>query len=195
VQTNDPRVLKKLARAVRTADRLSALVELLLDVGRIASGKLTLKPERFDLAQAVTQVVDTLRATAAMAGCDLKLRAPAPIDGTWDRLRVEQVVMNVLANAFKYGAGTPVEVSVSRDGDSAVIEIADRGPGIAQKDLPRIFERFERASPKRHYGGLGLGLYVSREIVGAQRGMISARNLDGGGAVFTIRLPIDGGSG
>jgi signal transduction histidine kinase len=106
---------------------------------------------------------------------------------------VEQVVMNVLANAFKYGAGTPVDVTVARDGDSALIEIVDHGPGIADKDLARIFERFERAAPKRHFGGLGLGLYVSREIVGAQKGMINARNIEGGGAAFTIRLPIEPG--
>jgi signal transduction histidine kinase len=99
--------------------------------------------------------------------------------------------MNVLANAFKYGAGAPVDVSLSRDGDEAVIEIADHGPGIGEEDLERIFGRFERAAPRRHYGGLGLGLYVSREIVGALNGMISARNLAGGGAAFMIRLPIE----
>ncbi|HET6147531.1 MAG TPA: PAS domain-containing sensor histidine kinase [Polyangia bacterium] len=191
VKTEDPRILKKLARARHTGNRLAALVESLLDVGRIATGRLTLSLERFDLAQAVVEVVDSLRESAARAGSDLKLGPLPVIEGRWDRLRVEQVVMNVLANAFKYGAGAPVDVSLSRDGDEAVIEIADHGPGIGEQDLERIFGRFERAAPRRHYGGLGLGLYVSREIVGALNGMISARNLAGGGAAFMIRLPIE----
>jgi PAS domain S-box-containing protein len=194
VKTDDPKILKKLERAGRTGDRLAALVESLLDVGRIATGKLTINPERFDLAQALTQVVDSFSATAARAGCDLTLRPPPSpsqsFEGWWDRLRVEQVMTNVLANAFKYGAGEPVVVSLTREGDEAVIEIADHGPGIPEDDLERIFGRFERAAPKRHYGGLGLGLYVSREIVRALKGMITAQNLAGGGAAFRIRLPI-----
>jgi signal transduction histidine kinase len=190
--TAEPRLQKKLARAMRTAGRMAALVESLMEVGRIVAGKLTLKMERFELVQAIAQVVDTMRSTATNAGCELSLRTTAlAIPGVWDRLRVEQVVMNILANAFKYAAGTPVSVSLGQEGDEAVIEIVDHGPGIAEKDLERIFGRFERAAPKRHYGGLGLGLYVSHEIVAAQKGMISARNIEGGGAAFTIRLPID----
>jgi PAS domain S-box-containing protein len=191
LHTDDPKIQKKLARARRTADRLATLVESLLDVGRIATGKLTLRLERFDLVQAVARVIDTLGATAAQAGCDLTCEPAPSIEGCWDRLRVEQVVMNVVANALKYGAGAPVGVALRREGGEAIIEIADRGAGIAEEDLERIFGRFERAAPKRHYGGLGLGLYLSREIVSAHNGMIHAANRPGGGAVFTIRLPLD----
>jgi signal transduction histidine kinase len=115
-----------------------------------------------------------------------------PVMGTWDRPRLQQVLMNLLANAMKYGAGGPVTVTVSTDAGEAVIEVADKGPGIREEDLARIFRRFERAVSVRHYGGLGLGLYVSREIVRAQGGTISARNLASGGACFTVRLPMDG---
>jgi PAS domain S-box-containing protein len=196
----DQRLSRKLDRASRNADRLSGLIDTLLDVSRIATGRLTLKPERFDLAESVHSVVEGMRGTAARAGCELRLEG-APVDdagagriwGSWDRLRIEQVVMNLLSNAFKYGAGQPVTVSVFRDGRDAVVKVSDKGPGVADKDVHRIFDRFERAAPMRHYGGLGLGLYVSREIVRAEHGSIAVHNLPEGGACFEVRLPSEPG--
>ncbi len=188
----DERFTRKLGRASRNADRLARLIEMLLDVSRIASGRLTIKRESFDLAAALTEVVETMRGSAASAGCALTAQIAGPIVGTWDRLRIEQVVMNVLSNAFKYGAGLPVAISVSAQGDQATIEIRDRGPGVPEQDLERIFERFERSSSTRNHGGLGLGLYISREITRAHGGSIAARNLPGGGASFTIHLPLAG---
>jgi signal transduction histidine kinase len=190
----DQRLSRKLDRASRNADRLSGLIDTLLDVSRIATGRLTLKPEHFDLVECVGLVIDGMRSTATRAGCDLRLECPADgvaIRGTWDRLRLEQVVMNLLSNAFKYGAGQPVTVSVSAQGREVVLKVCDKGPGVADKDVHRIFDRFERASPMRHYGGLGLGLYVSREIVRAEHGSIGVRNLPEGGACFEVHLPID----
>ena len=112
--------------------------------------------------------------------------------GDWDRLRVEQVLTNLMSNALKYAAGKPIAVSAARTNDVAVIEVRDRGPGIAEEDVPRIFERFERAVSSRHHGGLGLGLYVARQIAEAHGGAIAARNVAGGGACFTVRLPLGG---
>ncbi len=192
----DERLARKLDRASRNADRLAGLVDTLLDVSRIATGRLTLKPERFDLVEATHQVIDSMQGAAARAGCTMVFEGPspagAPIMGFWDRLRFEQVVMNLLSNAFKYGAGQPITLAVSAREGEAVLEVRDRGPGVAEQDLARIFERFERASPMRHYGGLGLGLYVSREIVRAEHGTIGVRNLPEGGACFEVRLPVDG---
>ncbi len=190
----DQRLSRKLDRASRNADRLSGLIDTLLDVSRIATGRLTLKPERFDLVDSLRLVIDGMRSTATRAGCELRLECPAggeAICGTWDRLRLEQVVMNLLSNAFKYGAGQPVTVSVSALGREAVLKVSDKGPGVAEKDVHRIFDRFERASPMRHYGGLGLGLYVSREIVRAEHGSIAVHNLAEGGACFEVHLPVD----
>jgi signal transduction histidine kinase len=113
-----------------------------------------------------------------------------PTMGDWDRLRIEQVVMNLLSNAFKYGAGQPVALSLAREGAWAIIEVRDHGPGVPVGDLERIFERFERAAALGNEGGLGLGLYVSREIVHAHGGSIAGRTLPEGGACFTIRLPL-----
>lgn len=165
-----------------------------MDVSRIASGRLTLKRGPFDPRQALEQLVDTMRGTADQAGCALSFH-PSPdagsIVGNWDRLRVEQVVMNLLSNAFKYGAGRPVALCLSRDGDRAIIEVRDHGPGVQMGDLERIFERFERATALRNLDGLGLGLYVSREIVNAHGGSIAGCTLRSGGACFTVRLPLD----
>jgi PAS domain S-box-containing protein len=187
----DARVVKKLDRAARNANRLAALIESLLDVSRLASGRLTLRPERVDLAEVTALLLDSMKGSATSARCELELRAPDPVWGTWDRLRLEQIVMNLVSNALKYGAGNTVTVAVSSDDGDAILEVADRGPGIADVDVARIFERFERAASMRHYGGLGLGLYVSREIVRAHGGSIAVRNRAEGGACFTVRLPLE----
>jgi hypothetical protein len=188
----DEKAVKRVARAIRSAGRLSALVDALLDVSRITTGQLALQRERLDLAEVLAVLIDQLQGLSARAGCTLVLETAGPVHGTWDRLRLEQVVTNLVSNAFKYGAEGRVTVSLSVDGGDAVIEVSDEGPGVPQDALERIFVRFERASPRTHYGGLGLGLYVSREIVEAEGGTIAARNLEGRGARFTVRLPLNG---
>jgi PAS domain S-box-containing protein len=182
----------KIERAKRIGHRLANLIEALLDVSRIATGNLRLNLERFDLVEVVRETVERLRDQAATAGCVLQVDAPGSIEGDLDRLRVEQVLTNLISNAIKYAAGKPIEVSATRTNDVAVIEVRDRGPGIAAKDMPRIFERFERAVSSHHHGGLGLGLYVARQIAEAHGGAIAARNAAGGGACFTVRLPLGG---
>ena len=192
-KTGDERLRRKLARAARSGDRLSRLIEMLLDVSRIATGRLTLKLEPFGLQEAMQQVAETMQGTAAQASCDFAFHSSpdgGPLVGSWDRLRIEQVVMNLLSNAFKYGAGRPVTLSVTRDGERATVEVRDHGPGIPPGDLDRIFERFERATAFQSHGGLGLGLYVSREIVQAHGGSIAGRTHPDGGACFTVRLPL-----
>ena len=182
----------KIDRAKRIGDRLARLIEALLDVSRIATGSLRLNVERFDLVEVVRETVERLRDQATTAGCALTVDAPRSIEGDWDRLRIEQALTNLITNALKYAAGKPIAVSAARTNDVAVIEVRDRGPGIAEEDVPRIFERFERAVSSRHHGGLGLGLYVARQIAEAHGGAIAARNVAGGGACFTVRLPLGG---
>jgi len=186
----DEGVVQKIDRATRVGDRLAQLIEALLDVSRIATGRLTLNVESCDLAEPVREVVERLGETASHAGCELSLTVPAAIPGQWDRLRIEQIAMNLISNAIKYAAGQPIDVSASREGAMAVLEVRDKGPGIPEDQLPRIFERFERASSTRHYGGMGLGLYVARQIAQAHGGTIVGANLPEGGARFTVRLPL-----
>jgi PAS domain S-box-containing protein len=186
----DETLVRKLDRALRVSDRLGTLIEDLLDVSRIATGRLKLQHESFDLEDAVREVAERLHEAAARARCEIVLDVSGPIAGRWDRVRIEQVLSNLLSNSFKYAAGRPVTVTARREGDSAVLEVRDSGPGIPENELPRIFERFERAAPTSHYGGLGLGLYVAREIVRTHAGTISAANADDGGARLTVRLPL-----
>jgi signal transduction histidine kinase len=118
------------------------------------------------------------------------VRADAPVLGRFDRARIEQALTNLLANAIKYAPGTRVEVAVAQRGHWAELTVADEGIGIAGEELPRIFDRFARAVPAEHYGGLGLGLFISRQIVDAHGGTIAAESAPGRGATFTVRLPL-----
>ena len=97
--------------------------------------------------------------------------------------------MNLISNSIRYAAKTPIRVSARRENDVAILRVEDEGPGIPEGDLSRIFQRFERASSTRHYGGMGLGLYVAQQIAEAHGGAIDASNVSGGGACVTVRLP------
>ena len=186
----DDKVASRIDRAERSSERLATLVDALLDVSRIATGRFSLTPARMDLGDLVHDVVDTFREQSAGANCTVSVEVKGPAVGNWDRMRIEQVVTNLLTNALKYAAGKPVRFTVGTEAGEAVLSIEDHGPGIPSGDLERIFGRFERAASFRHYGGLGLGLYVAREIVEAHGGSVSAENRPGGGARFVVRLPL-----
>jgi len=191
VESMDDKLAKRMDRATRSTERLSELVETLLDVARISTGRFSLKMQRFDLSLALPEMLERLAPAAAKAGCELSREISGPLMGTWDALRVEQILTNIVSNAIKYAAGTPIKVTLFREGDQAVLQVRDRGPGVPEQDLQRIFGRFERAASMRHYGGLGLGLYVSNQIVQAHGGSLDARNVPDGGVCFTVRLPLE----
>jgi signal transduction histidine kinase len=171
------------------AQRLERLVGELLDVGRISAGRLTLELEDVDLGALVGEVAERFADQLARSGCTLTVTAPERVVGRWDRLRLDQVITNLLANAIKYGARQPIDLRVERLAEGARLTVIDRGIGIAPADQGRIFERFERAVSDRHYGGLGLGLWISREIVEALRGSISVESAVGAGSTFVVTLP------
>jgi PAS domain S-box-containing protein len=180
---------QRLEAAVRQAERLARLIDRLLDVSRISQGKLEMSLEPFDLVDLLRQVMDDFREPAAQAQTPLELEAPSSLQGCWDRLRLEQVLVNVLSNAVKYGAGKPIRIRLAGDERRVRLEVSDAGIGIPAADLDRIFGRFERASSIRHYGGLGLGLYITRHIVEGHGGTISAASTPGQGSTFTVDLP------
>jgi signal transduction histidine kinase len=169
--------------------RLASLIDELLDVSRISEGRLSLQPERLDLAELAREIAARF-AEEKRAAPPIAVRAEGPVVGQWDRRRLEQVVENLVSNAVKYGAGSPVEVEVALDG-SARLTVADGGAGIAARDQARIFERFERAVPSRTVAGLGLGLWIVREIVTASGGTVSVESELNRGSKFTVRLPLD----
>jgi PAS domain S-box-containing protein len=190
-RTLDAKVTGKLQRIERTGHRLKSLVALMLDASRIATGRFNLNPVRADLVATTREVIDRFAEHAADAGCTVTLDTRVEsIAGAWDVVRLEQALTNVLENAFKYAPGTPVHVNIEATDRFATVTVDDEGPGIPAAALGRIFERFERAAPKLNYGGLGLGLYVAREILAAHGGAISAENRPSHGARFTLRLPI-----
>lgn len=184
-----PNVQRRLDRASRQTKRLARLTERLLDVSRLAHGHLTLDPTDFDFSEMVGEVVEEYRAEATRAGSELSLAAPTALVGRWDRVRTAQAVANLLSNAVKYGGGQPIALEVRGTPGDVVLTVTDRGNGIDPAELPRIFDRFERASPERRRGGLGLGLYVAREIVQAHGGKIHCESQPGKGSTFTVSLP------
>ena len=187
--TLDPKVASKLERASRNAQRLSDLTDALLDVGRISVGKMSIALVATDLGDLVRDVIDRLADTAAAAKCNVTARIAPGIVGAWDAMRIQQVVTNLLANAYKYAAKSDVDVDVHATDGVARVCVRDRGPGIPVEERERIFARFERAAP-RNLGGLGLGLYVAQQIVLAHGGTIRIDDAEGGGVAFEVSLPI-----
>ena len=169
--------------------RMTELVTVLLDVSRVASGQLQLERTELDVAAVVRQTVKRWQPAAAQSGCQLAARATGPALSLGDPLRLEQVLNNLLSNAIKYGRGKPIEVELGGTEATISIEVRDHGIGISPADQARIFERFERAVPVENYGGLGLGLWISREIVAAMGGTIRLETALGQGACFRVELP------
>jgi signal transduction histidine kinase len=126
---------------------------------------------------------------AEKAHCPLQIHADASVIGEWDREQIERMVINLLTNAMKFGAGKPIEISVMSQDGGACLQVKDAGIGIAEEDQGKLFKRFERVAPLMHFGGLGLGLYISREIVNAHGGTIQAKSALGQGACFVVNLP------
>ena len=193
VDVRDRATIGKLDRSDRARRRLGELVEALLDVSRIATGKFELHLEEADVGDIVATAVDRLHETAELAGCALTVTVE-PVVGLWDRSRIDQVVSNLVANATRHAAGSPIEIRVTREPSAVAIEVRDHGPGLPEGQLARIFERFERGTSMRHYGGLGLGLYVVRQIAEAHGGQVIAHNAPDGGACLIVRLPVAGRS-
>jgi GAF domain-containing protein/anti-sigma regulatory factor (Ser/Thr protein kinase) len=180
----------RLPKAVRQVERLTSLVDSLLDVSRIGAGRLGLEPVEMELTGLLREVMERLSEVFAQAGCAVDFSAMPPVHGYWDPLRLDQVLVNLLSNAAKYGAGKPIHVQVAVEGEWTRLTVQDEGIGIAPGDMPRLFSRFGRAVSERHYGGLGLGLFISKQIVEAMQGRIRVESEPERGSTFTVELPL-----
>jgi PAS domain S-box-containing protein len=183
------RLIAKVERIDAQATRLRGLIDDLLDVSRLAAGQLELHIEPIDLAALAGEVGARFVDEAARLGSTLVIDAREHAVGNWDRERLEQVVSNLVSNAVKYGDGKPIDVSVRAEGGHARLIVRDRGLGIAARDHDRIFGRFERASSSGNFGGIGLGLWIVKQIVGVFGGAVQVESALGVGAVFTVELP------
>lgn len=183
---------RKLQFAFRQVGRLTDLLNELLDLSRIQAGKLALELEELDLSELVRDVANRFAESAENVGSELVVVAKEACVGSWDKIRIEQVVVNLLSNALKFGGGKPIHLEVVRDegAGSARLLVRDQGIGIAPEEVERIFSRFERAVPSRSYAGLGLGLYIVRQIVTAHGGTIGVESEPGEGATFIVELPL-----
>jgi len=181
---------KMVERDERQIQSLIRLIEDMLDVSRIRTGKLSIRPVQFDLAQLVRNLVDNFAPQVAAAECTITLVAPEPVIGTWDEFRIEQVISNLLSNALRYGGKGPVDVSVFARNGQACVQVRDHGIGISKENQTRIFQQFERVSATHVVAGLGLGLFISEQIVVAHGGQIRVESALGEGASFQVSLPM-----
>jgi PAS domain S-box-containing protein len=182
---------RKLDATLRQGHRLMNLVDSLLDVSRITTGKITLHRETFDLIAAIRELVQRFAEVAAMAGVTLELHADGVLEGSWDRLRVEQIAENLVTNALKYAPRAPVDITVNALPTGAMLVVRDRGPGIDEIDRERIFGPFERAVSPRNFGGLGLGLFIARQNAEAHGGTVTVDSQRGTGTTFVVELPFE----
>lgn len=187
----DPeRLLRMLKTSRSQVTRLSRLVNELIDVSRLSGQKLKLDFTNVNLNELIQKVVSDFGDEIKRSGCEVRIRNHDVVEGTWDQFRVEQVLINLLMNSLKYGVGKPVDISVSQSGNVAKFEISDQGIGISEEDHERIFKRYERAVSSKNFSGMGLGLYISHEIVSLHKGCISVDSRPGEGSRFKVELPL-----
>ena len=186
-------LVRRLRGAVRQVERLGSLVSSLFDLARIRSGRFVLERGACDLAALAREVAERFEDQLSRQGRPLRIEAPEPVVGSWDRGRIDQALTNLVANAVKHGASGAVGIRIERRGPAALLVVKDSGAGIPEQDRARIFELFEQGERSTAGGGLGLGLYITRRIAEAHGGRIWVDGAPEGGAVFQVELPLAAG--
>ncbi|MES2526390.1 MAG: ATP-binding protein [Bdellovibrionota bacterium] len=181
---------KPIKNAIRQVDRLTLLVNDLLDVGRLESGKMNYHMKVTYLSDLVNEVAEAIHPQFAASGTQLEVRGEANPSVVVDSYRMEQALVNLLNNALKYGAGKPVIVSVSAKDNRAQLTVMDHGMGIPESQIAKIFDKFERGGKDSSIAGLGLGLYITHEIIKVFKGTIEVRSEVGEWTEFVITLPL-----
>lgn len=176
---------------IKQIKRLKSLIEDMLEISKIRSGKFTMEWTRFELRAVVNDLIERMTPQFLEAGCGRpELLAPEVIVGVWDKGRIEQIFNNLFINAIKYAKGKPLKVKITKESKAVLVEIIDQGIGIEKSKHYKIFERFERATNIHDVSGMGLGLYICKEIVEAHQGEIWVESELGKGATFKFRLPL-----
>jgi len=186
---NPDQMNNMIKRDERQIKAMIRLIDDMLDVSRMKSGTLSIRPAKVELMALLERVVNDLSLQAAAAGANVVLAPHRSVEGYWDEFRIEQVVVNLLTNALRYGGGGTIEVGVAQEGCTARIDVRDHGKGIAPDYIERIFEPYERGTKAGEPKGLGLGLYISRQLAVSHGGQLTAQSTPGQGATFSLILP------
>jgi PAS domain S-box-containing protein len=176
--------------SVRQVDRLINLVQVLLDVSRIQAGKLSFQFEMFDLPELIHEVTERFKEVLSSSACTLEVTGNIANPVFLDRTRIEQVVINLLTNAVKYAPGK-LELNLKDTGKGIELDFQDHGKGIPENKLKSIFDRFERASSNETISGLGLGLFIVKQIVDGHGGEVKVQSEIDKGTLFKVLLPYD----
>lgn len=194
VNINGPkanRVTGLIQEADEQVSRLTKLISVMLDVSQINTGSdISLNREEFNLNLMIAEILMRLKPELEQSSCSVDINFCEEIIGNWDKIRIEQVITNLITNAIKYGAGMPISITTQIKDDHLLLTVKDNGIGIAKEDHSRIFGRFERAVSITKFGGLGLGLYITQQIVKSHDGEIWVESDYGHGAAFIVKLPL-----
>lgn len=191
-QAYSPERMKKFVGQIdKQANRLTNLIEDMLDVSRISLGKLSLEKTPTSLNTLVDETLESLTDLIKQSGNQIIRKLDSNVTANVDRFRMEQVLINLLTNAIKYGEGKPVTVTLTKHGNEISLSVRDQGMGIAKENQERIFARFERAVAAKNISGLGLGLYISQQIVQAHHGTIIVQSAPNEGACFIVNIPAE----
>lgn len=187
----EPSVIKEMAEQTnKQVLRLTRLVDDMFDITRIRSGKLVIEKEEFDFCEMVKEALERMRANFVTSSYEFpELSHCDTVFGKWDKMRIEQVAINLFTNAIRYGKGNPIKIDVKDIGDSVRFSVSDQGIGIAKENQIKIFDRFERAVNASEVSGLGLGLYITKQIVLSHGGKIWVESEIGQGTTFFVELP------
>lgn len=183
-------VIKMIEQSEQQGRRLSKLINDLLNISVISTGRLEIEREPLDLRELTDEVIGRFKLQLKKAKTRLILKGKKGVVGLWDKVRLEQVISNLISNAIKYGGAKPIRVEIKKYGKKGIVSVKDQGIGIKSQDLGRIFERFKRAVSGRDFKGLGVGLYISKQIVEAHGGKIKVKSKEGKGSEFTVELPL-----
>lgn len=170
--------------------KFAKLIDNLLDVSKFRAHKIALTFEKVNISNIVTDEVHRVQNQFADKGIPLEIDIQGDVFGTIDSIRIQQVITNLLTNALKFGNNKPVKIIMTSEQGRVKIQIKDQGIGIPPHELERIFKPFERAVSKSHFGGLGLGLYICKQIVEAHGGSISVQSKLNEGTVFNLEFPL-----
>lgn len=197
IKRNDPEALShdKVTHLIKQIDnqtsRLTRLVDDMLDISRIRTGRLKMQKEEVDVSEIILEVIERLHPQfIKVTGNAPDVQIDGKITACWDRFRIEQVLTNLFTNAIRYGNEKPIQVKVAKNKELVSISVIDQGIGIAPENVDRIFDRFERAGMSAsEVSGLGLGLFITNQIVKAHGGNIDVTSTTGKGSTFTVNLP------